>query len=126
MINDWFCIGELLHRDVIFARGQIVLPFIFINSPQANVRFGLKSMAFSNRAIESTDRFVDLCAFAINSSFNGGRFRIDGAITPRSFDFSQGAILVAQIHQHPSQAYVRRGIVAAHGAVQLGVSDPLL
>src|SRR5882672_8136885 len=92
LIDDRLSIRELIDRDLIFARGQLVLAAVFIDAAQADVRFWLEAVAFPDGAIERTNRFLGLPGLAIDASFGGGRLGIDGLVTSRTFDLSQGAV----------------------------------
>src|SRR6267154_3859447 len=68
LIDDRFGIRELIDRNMKFARRQFVLTFVFINTSDAYVRFGLKAMAFAERAVERADRFVALRSFSVDAA----------------------------------------------------------
>ena len=62
---------EVVRGMARFAGGQFVLALVFINAPDADVRFGLKAVGLANGTIERADRFIGLARLAIDTPFDG-------------------------------------------------------
>ena len=97
MIDDRLSVDELIDGDLEFARRQFVLSFVFINTSDAYVRFGLKAMAFAERAVERSDRFVALRSFSVDAALDRRGFRVNCSVATRRFYFGQRAIGIVEI-----------------------------
>src|ERR1044072_3620661 len=70
LINDRFAIRELVDCFTQFENSARVVALVFVNAPEADVRFGLESTTLANRAPKCADRVVGKTLFTIDATFD--------------------------------------------------------